>query len=97
MKAINTKIAGAGLVIVLGILLVLSVVGNVNLATRLKQLEAENSQITEQINQLTLTMEENDKKIEAAKRIDDNMVADLIAERTKVIRLEEELKKCRGR
>ena len=90
MKAINKKIAGAGLVVVLGVLLVLSVIGNVSLAARVKQLIG-------QVNQLNLTMEEKDKQIEAAKRIDDSMVADLIAERARAARLEKELKDCRGK
>ena len=89
------KAAGLALIVVLVVLLVLSIVKNVSLATRLKQIKAENSQLSQQVSQLTLTIEEKDKKIEADRDLYTSLAGRLHKEMKRVAELEEQLKEIK--
>ncbi|MBL7130012.1 MAG: hypothetical protein ISS45_01175 [Candidatus Omnitrophica bacterium] len=88
MKQMNGKAITAVLVVVLGFFLVVSIIRNVGLAKRLNQLEAKNSQ-------LTLTIEEKDKKLDSDRGLYTSLAARLHKEMKRAAELEEELEELK--
>lgn len=84
MNGIDKKAVGVVLIVVLGVLLLLSVVKNVSLARKVKQIKAENSQ-------LTLTLKERDNKLEADRGLYTNLAGRLHKEMKKSAELEQQL------
>lgn len=93
MKGIDKKTAGVVLIAVLAVLLIFSVVKNVSLAARLRGVEAENLQLAGEVNQLTLTVAERDKKIEADRGLYTSLAGRLHKEMKKSAELEQQLEK----
>ena len=86
MKQTGGKAITAVLVVILGLFLVVSIIKNIGLTKRLKQLEAKNSE-------LALTIEEKDKKLDSDRGLYTSLAARLHKTMKRAAELEEQLKK----
>lgn len=93
MKLTGSKALNIGVLIVV----IISLAGLVQSATKISKIKAENLRLTEQVSQLTQAIEERDNKIASDRELYTNLAGRLHKEMKKVEELEDELKKGRRR